>query len=113
VVTQQPKCQLQSKYEQRKKTKQTHTHKKQPDDGNFYYLVHNYYNEELRNLYSSPSIIRMIKSRRMRWAGYVAPMGEKNSCGNLVGKPVRKRPLGRPTRRCEDNIKIDLRDRMG
>jgi hypothetical protein len=54
------------------------------------------YNEELRDLYSSPSIIRIIESRRMRWAGHVARMGEKrNSYRLLVGKPEGKRPLGR------------------
>jgi hypothetical protein len=53
----------------------------------------------------------MIKSRRMRWAGYVARMGEKrNACGILVGKPEGKRSLGRPRRRWVDNIKIDLRE---
>jgi hypothetical protein len=67
------------------------------------------YNEELHNLYSSPSIIRIIKSRRMMWAGHVARMGEKrNVYGLLVGKPERKRPLGRPRRRWIDNIKLDL-----
>jgi hypothetical protein len=55
------------------------------------------HNEELHNLYSSPSIIRVIKSRRMRWAGNVTRMGEKrNAYGILVGKPEGKRPLGRP-----------------
>jgi hypothetical protein len=55
------------------------------------------HNEELRDLYSSPSIIRIIKSRRMRWAGHVARMGEKrNAYWLLVGKPEGKRPLGRP-----------------
>jgi hypothetical protein len=62
-------------------------------------------------VYSSPSIIRMMKSRSMRWAGYVARVGEKrNACRVLVGKPERKRPLGRPKRRWEDNIKMDLRE---
>jgi hypothetical protein len=57
-------------------------------------------NEELRDLYSSPSIIRIIKSRRMIWAGHVARMGEKrNAYRLLVGKPERKRPLGRQRRR--------------
>jgi hypothetical protein len=66
-------------------------------------------NEELHNLYSSPSIIRIIKSRRMRWAGHVARMGEKwNMCRLLVGKPEGKRPLGRPRHRWIDNIKMDL-----
>jgi hypothetical protein len=55
------------------------------------------HNEELHNLYSSPSIIRMIKLRRMRWAGHAARMGEKrNAYRILVGKPEGKRPLGRP-----------------
>jgi hypothetical protein len=58
------------------------------------------------NLYSSPNIIRMIKSRRMRWAGHVARMGETRiAYGILVGKPGGKRPLGRPRRRWVDNIK--------
>jgi hypothetical protein len=67
------------------------------------------YNEELRDLYSSPSIIRIIKSRRMRWVGHVARMGEKrNAYKLLVGKPEGKRPLGRPRRRCVDNIRMYL-----
>jgi hypothetical protein len=67
------------------------------------------YNEQLHNLYSSPSIIRIIKSRRMRWAGYVARMGEKRNVYRLlVGKPEGRRPLGRPRRRWIDNIKMDL-----
>jgi predicted small integral membrane protein len=67
------------------------------------------HNEVLHNLYSSPSTIRIIKSRRMRWAGHVARMGAKKSVyGLLVGKPEGKRPLGRPRRRWIDNIKIDL-----
>jgi hypothetical protein len=58
------------------------------------------HNEELRDLYSSPSIIRIIKTRRMRWAGNVARMEErKNAYRLLVEKPEGKRPLGRPTRR--------------
>jgi hypothetical protein len=70
------------------------------------------HNEELRDLYSSPSIIRMIKSRGMRWAGHVARMGEKrNAYRLLVGKPEGKRPLGRPRRRRADNIKMDFRDK--
>jgi hypothetical protein len=68
------------------------------------------HNEELRNLYSSPNIIRIIKSRRMRWAGHVARMGEKrNAYRILVGKPGGKRPLGRTRIRWVDIIKIDLR----
>jgi hypothetical protein len=60
-------------------------------------------------LYSSPNIIRMVKSRRMRWVGYVARMGEKRSAHRvLVGKSEGKRPLGKPRRRWKDNIKIDL-----
>jgi hypothetical protein len=60
-------------------------------------------------LYSSPNIIRMIKSRRMRWAGQVAWMGEtRNAYRILVGKPEGNRPLGRPRRRWVDNIKMDL-----
>jgi hypothetical protein len=67
------------------------------------------YNEELHNLYSSPSVIRIINSRRMRWAGHVAQMGEKRNVYKLlVGKPEGKRPLGRPRRRWIDNIKMDL-----
>jgi hypothetical protein len=65
------------------------------------------HNEELRDLYSSPSIIRIIKLRRMRWAGHVARMGEKRNAYRLfVGKPEGKRPLGRP--RWMDNIRMDL-----
>jgi hypothetical protein len=64
---------------------------------------------ELHNLYSSPSVIRMIKSRRMRWAGYVAQMGRKgNACRIMVGMPEGKRSLGRPKHRWVDNIKMDL-----
>jgi hypothetical protein len=69
------------------------------------------HNEELHGLYSSPSIIRVIKARRMRWAGYVARMGEVKGAYNiLVGRPEGRRPLGRPRRRWEDNIKMDLRE---
>jgi hypothetical protein len=65
--------------------------------------------EELRDSYSSPSIIRMIKSRKMKWAEHVARMGEKRNVYRLlVGKSERKRPLGRPRRRWVDNIKMDL-----
>jgi hypothetical protein len=68
------------------------------------------YNGELHNLYSSPDIIRQMKSRRMRWAGHVARMGEeRNVYRVLVGKPEGKRPLERPRRRWEDGIKTDLR----
>jgi hypothetical protein len=69
------------------------------------------HNEDLHDLYSSPTIVRVIKSRRMRWAGHVARMGEGDACtefwwGNTEGK----RPLGRPRRRWEDHIKIDLQE---
>jgi hypothetical protein len=65
--------------------------------------------EELRDLYSSPSIIRIIKSRTMRCAGHVARTGKKrNAYRLLVGKPEGKRPLGRPRRRWVDNIKMNL-----
>jgi hypothetical protein len=67
------------------------------------------HSEELRDLYSSPSIIRIIKSRRMRWAGHVERMGEKrNAYKLLVGKPEGKRPLGSPRRRWVDNIRMDF-----
>jgi hypothetical protein len=66
--------------------------------------------EELHNLYSSPSVIRMIKSRKMRWAWHVVRMGEKrNAYRILVAEPEGKRLLGRPRRRRVDNIKMDLR----
>jgi hypothetical protein len=69
------------------------------------------HNEELHSFYSSPSIIRVIKSRRMRWAGLVARMGEKrNAYRILLGKPEGKRPLGRPRRRWVDNVNMDLRE---
>jgi hypothetical protein len=68
-------------------------------------------NEELHNLYSSQDIIRQIKSRRTRWAGHVARMGEERKMYKvLVGKPEGKRPLGRPRRRWEDGIRMDLRE---
>jgi hypothetical protein len=67
------------------------------------------HNEELHNLYSSPSKIRIIKSRRMRWAGHVARMGEKRNVYRLlVGKAEGKRPLGKTRRRWIDNIKMEL-----
>jgi hypothetical protein len=69
------------------------------------------HNEELHNLYSSPDIIKQIKSRRMRWAGHVARVGEERKVYKvLVGKPEGKRPLGRPRRRWEDGIRMDLRE---
>jgi hypothetical protein len=74
-------------------------------------LIRKLHNEELHNLYSSPSIIRMIKCRRMRWAGHVARMGEKrNAYRILVGNPEGKRPLGRPRHRWVDNINMDVRE---
>jgi hypothetical protein len=67
------------------------------------------HNKELHDLYSSPSIIRIIKSRRTRWAGHVARMGEKrNAYRLLLGKPEGKSPLGRPRRRWLYNIRMDL-----
>ena len=67
-------------------------------------------NEKLNDLYSSLNIVRVIKSRR-GWAGHVARMGERRGIYRvLVGKPEGKRPLGRPRRRWEDNIKIDLQE---
>jgi hypothetical protein len=69
------------------------------------------HNEELNDLYSSPNIIRVIKSKRMRWAGNVARMGERRGAFRiLVGRPEGRRPLGRPRRRWEDNIKMDLQE---
>jgi hypothetical protein len=67
------------------------------------------HNEELRDLYPSASIIRIVKSRRMRYAGHVARMGEnRNAYKLLVGKPKGKRPLGRPRCRWVDNTRMDL-----
>jgi hypothetical protein len=69
------------------------------------------HNEELHNLYSSPDIIRQVKSRRMRWAGHVVRMGEERKVyKDLVGKPEGKRPLGRPRHGWEDGIRMDLRE---
>ena len=65
--------------------------------------------KELSDLYFLPNIVRVVKSRRMRWAGHVAPMGERRGVHRvLVGKPEGQRPLGRPRRRWEDNIKMEL-----
>ena len=67
------------------------------------------HNEELNDLYSSPNIVRVIKSRRMRWSGHVARMGEERVVYRvLVGKPEEKRSLGRPRRRWVDNVRMDL-----
>ena len=69
------------------------------------------HNKELHDLYSSPNIVRVIKSRRMRWAGHVARMGEERVVYRvLVGKPEGRRPLGRPRRRWVDNIRMDLQE---
>jgi len=70
------------------------------------------HNEELNDLYSSPNIVRVIKSRRMRWAGHVAHMGEERKCiGSWWGKwRERERPLGRPRCRWVDNIRMDLQE---
>jgi hypothetical protein len=68
------------------------------------------HNEELHNWYSSPGIITMIKSRRMRWAWHVARLEKRNAYRIFVGKPEGKKPLGRPRRRWADNSKMDLRE---
>ena len=69
------------------------------------------HSEELNDLYSSPNIVRVIKSRRMRWAGHVARMGEERGVYRVVvGRPEGKRPLGRPGSRWADNIRMDLQD---
>jgi hypothetical protein len=79
---------------------------KREEDGSWRKL----HNHELHNLYSSPNV-RVIKSRRMRWAGHVARMGEGRGVYRvLVGRSEGKRPLGRPRRRWEDDIKMDLRE---
>ena len=68
-------------------------------------------NEERSDLHSLPNIVRVVKSRRMRWAGHVARLGEGRGVHRvLVGKPEGKGPLGRPRRRWEDNIKMDLQE---
>ena len=69
------------------------------------------HNEKLNDLYSLPNIVRVEISRRMRWAGHVARMGEDRGVHRVLeGKPEGKRPLGRPRRRWEDNIKMDLQE---
>ena len=69
------------------------------------------HNEDINDVYSSPNTVRAMKSRRMRWAGHVAHTRESRDVYRvLVGKPERKRPLGRPRRRWEDNIKIYLQE---
>jgi hypothetical protein len=79
---------------------------KREEDGSWRKLNNN----ELQSLYSSPNIVRMIKSRRMRWAGHVTRMGEGCVYKVLVGRPEGKRPLVRPRHRWDDNIKMDLRE---
>jgi hypothetical protein len=80
---------------------------KREEDGSWRKL----HNDELHSLYSSPNIVRVIKSRRMRSAEHVARMGEGRDVYRvLVGRPKGKRPLGRPRHRWEDNIKMDLRE---
>jgi hypothetical protein len=69
------------------------------------------HNEELNDLYTSPNIVRVIKSRRVSWAGHVAQMGEERGVyRDLVGKPEGKRPLGRPRCRWDDNSRLDLQE---
>jgi hypothetical protein len=69
------------------------------------------HNEELEDLYSLPNIVRMVKPRRMRWAGHMARMGERKGVyGVLVGRPEGKRPFGRRRHKWEDNIKMDLQE---
>jgi hypothetical protein len=78
---------------------------KRKEDGSWRKL----HNDELHSLYSSPNIVRVIKSRRMRWAGHVAHMGEWRGVYRvLVGRPKGKRPLGSPRCRWEGNVKMDL-----
>jgi hypothetical protein len=80
---------------------------KREEDG----LWRKLHNDELHSLYSSPNIVRMIKSRRMRWAGHVARMGEGRGVYKvLVGRPEGKKPLGKSRRRWEDNVKMDFRE---
>ena len=68
-------------------------------------------NEELTDLYCSPNVIRVIKSRRMRWVGHLTRTGERRGAYRvLVGKPEGKRPLGRPRRRWKNNMKMDLQE---
>jgi hypothetical protein len=82
---------------------------KREEDGSWRKL----HNDELHSLYSSPNIVRVIKSRRLSWAGHVVRMGEGRGVYRaLIGKPEVKRPLGRPRRRWEDNNKMDLRERV-
>jgi hypothetical protein len=80
---------------------------KREEDGSWRIL----HNDELHSLYSTPNIVKVIKSRRMRWAGHVARMDKgRGAYGVLVRKPEGKRPLEIPRRTWEDNIKLDLRE---
>jgi hypothetical protein len=80
---------------------------KREEDGSWRKL----HNDELHDKYSSPNIVRVIKSRKMGWAGHVARMGEGRGVYRiLVGRTEGKRPLGRPRRKWEDNIKMNLRE---
>jgi hypothetical protein len=80
---------------------------KREEDGSWRKLL----NDELHSLYSSPNIVRVIQSRRMRWAGHVSRMAEgRGVYGVLVGRSKDKRPLGRPRYRWEDNIKMNLKE---
>jgi hypothetical protein len=80
---------------------------KREEDGSWRKL----HNDELHDLYSSPNIVRVIKSKRMSWAGHVARMGEGRGVYRVwVGRPECKRPLGRHRHRWEDKIKMDLRE---
>jgi hypothetical protein len=75
------------------------------------YIDESEHDEELNDLYSSPNINRVIKSRRMRWAGHVVRIGEgRGAYRILMGRPERRRPLGRPRHRWEDDIKMDLQE---
>ena len=77
------------------------------EDSGEWRILHNH---ELEKLYQSPSIVQMIRARRLRWAGHVARMGEDTTVHRvMMGKPVGIRPLGRPKRHWEDNVKTDLK----
>jgi hypothetical protein len=80
---------------------------KREEDGSWRKL----HNDKLHSLYSSPNIVRVIDSRKMRWAGHVVRMGEGRGVYRiLVGRPEGRRPLCRPRRRWEDNVKLNLRE---
>jgi hypothetical protein len=81
---------------------------KREEDGSWRKL----HNDKLHSLYSSPNIVRVIKSRRVRWAGHVVRMGDgRGFCRVLVGRPKGKRPLARPRRRWGNKVKVDLREK--